>query len=184
MFGPAQNRQVRTSALLNHHEGHYRKGRLEDADAAPSHPALDMAGVGCRDVAAHRRMHVTVDLFGSPLQLPTLGLPSVSDGGLDTHERRLMALLATGITDEQAAHELGWSRRTLQRRLKSAMDKLGARSRLEAGVRLVRQGWIDVAEEAEDLPIPATHSGRRSRVPVEASCSPSTSRTGTRRGER
>lgn len=84
-----------------------------------------------------------VDLFGTPPHLPTLGLASDDDRDPDTHERRLMALLATGMTDEQAANELGWSRRTLQRRLKSAMEKLGARSRVEAGVRLVRRGWLD-----------------------------------------
>lgn len=58
-------------------------------------------------------------------------------------ERRLMALLADGLTDESVAEKLGWSRRTLERRLKSAMGKLGARSRLQAGVLLVRSGWLD-----------------------------------------
>lgn len=85
-----------------------------------------------------------VELFGAPSRFPILGVSSVeADGDPDTHERRLMALLATGMTDEQAAGKLGWSRRTLQRRLKRAMEKLGATSRIEAGVRLVRAGWLD-----------------------------------------
>lgn len=58
-------------------------------------------------------------------------------------ERRLLALLAEGRTDEVVADQLGWSRRTLERRLQRAMEKLGARSRFQAGVLLVRAGWID-----------------------------------------
>lgn len=58
-------------------------------------------------------------------------------------ERRLLCLLAEGLTDELAAEKLGWSRRTLDRRLKSAMDKLGARSRLQAGVLLTKADWLE-----------------------------------------
>jgi DNA-binding NarL/FixJ family response regulator len=58
-------------------------------------------------------------------------------------ERRVMRLLADGLTDENAAEKLGWSRRTLDRRLRSSMEKLGAQSRLQAGVLLVRSGWLD-----------------------------------------
>lgn len=61
-------------------------------------------------------------------------------------ERRLMGLLAEGLTDETIAAQLGWSRRTLDRRLRSAMGKLGARSRFQAGVLMVRSGWLDEAD--------------------------------------
>lgn len=64
-------------------------------------------------------------------------------------ERRLMRLLAEGVTDEVAAEKLGWSRRTLDRRLKSSMEKLGAGSRLQAGVLLAQAGWL---EEGADEP--------------------------------
>ena len=64
-------------------------------------------------------------------------------------ERRLLGLLAQGATDEIAADKLGWSRRTLERRLKAAMEKLGAHSRLQAGVLVARAGWLD---EGTDLP--------------------------------
>ena len=64
-----------------------------------------------------------------------------------THERRLMALLARGCTDEDAAAKLGWSRRTLQRNLTRAMEKLGARSRVEAGFLLARSHWLEVEDE-------------------------------------
>ena len=61
-------------------------------------------------------------------------------------ERRLMMLLAEGLTDESVAEKLGWSRRTLDRRLKAAMTKLGARSRFQAGVLLMRSGWLDESD--------------------------------------
>lgn len=60
-----------------------------------------------------------------------------------TEERRLLALLARGCTDQDAAAKLGWSRRTLQRNLERAMRKLGARSRFEAGFLLSRSGWLE-----------------------------------------
>lgn len=83
------------------------------------------------------------DLFGFSAQLPALGLPPSEPSEPDTHERRLMALFATGMTDEDVAAKLGWSRRTLQRRLQAAMDKLEARSRIQAGYRLARSGWLE-----------------------------------------
>lgn len=58
-------------------------------------------------------------------------------------ELRLIHLLASGVTDEVAAARLGWTDRTLRRRLRSAMDKLGATSRLQAGVLAERAGWLD-----------------------------------------
>ncbi len=58
-------------------------------------------------------------------------------------ELRLLHLLASGVTDEVAAARLGWTDRTLRRRLRSAMDKLGATSRLQAGILAERAGWLD-----------------------------------------
>lgn len=56
-------------------------------------------------------------------------------------ECQMLALLLDGLTDEQVAARMGWSRRTLQRRLHTAMEKLGARSRLQAGYLLARSGF-------------------------------------------
>lgn len=51
--------------------------------------------------------------------------------------------MARGYTDEVVAQKLGLTARTLRRRLRSAMDKLGAAPRFEAGFRLARSGWLD-----------------------------------------
>lgn len=57
-------------------------------------------------------------------------------------ERAVASLLVTGMTDEMAARRLGLSRRTFRRRLKALMDKLGARSRFQAGFMLAGTGWV------------------------------------------
>jgi DNA-binding CsgD family transcriptional regulator len=57
-------------------------------------------------------------------------------------EVSLMRFLVEGLTDDAAAIRLGWSTRTVRRRLQSAMDKLGATSRLQAGYLLARSGWL------------------------------------------
>lgn len=55
---------------------------------------------------------------------------------LDDLEIACLTALQDGETDEVAASRVGLSRRTFRRRVKDAMDKLGARSRFQAGYRL------------------------------------------------
>ena len=68
---------------------------------------------------------------------------------------QLLQLLAQGHTDDVVARGMGWTRRTLQRRLQRIFEKLGARSRFQAGILAQRAGWItEIGEEtAETLPI-------------------------------
>lgn len=68
-------------------------------------------------------------------------------------ERAVASLLVTGMTDEMAARRLGLSRRTFRRRLKALMDKLGARSRFQAGFMLAETGWA-TREPQENEPRP------------------------------
>lgn len=58
-------------------------------------------------------------------------------------ELALLRLLARGFTDEVVAQKLGLTGRTLRRRLRSAMDKLDASSRFEAGYKLALSGWLE-----------------------------------------
>lgn len=62
-------------------------------------------------------------------------------------ELALLALMSRGYTDEVVAHKLGLTARTLRRRLRSAMDKLGAASRFEAGFKLAASGWLETAAD-------------------------------------
>ncbi len=57
-------------------------------------------------------------------------------------ERDLLALLVAGTTDESAAYRMGISVRTVRRMVSELMDRLGARSRFQAGARAAERGWL------------------------------------------
>ncbi|MDH2389207.1 helix-turn-helix transcriptional regulator [Streptomyces sp. HNM0663] len=73
-----------------------------------------------------------------------LGQTSRRGGGdeLDRQEAAALRLLAEGHTDEGIAKRLGLSHRTARRIATVLMERLGARSRFEAGVRAVQRGWL------------------------------------------
>lgn len=64
--------------------------------------------------------------------------------GLSPQEATTIGLLAQGHTDEAIAKRLGVSQRTARRIATDLMERLGARSRFEAGVRTVQHGWLPV----------------------------------------
>lgn len=68
--------------------------------------------------------------------------PEDPETGLTPIERRLLHLLSTGITDEAAGRQLGCSLRTVRRHMSSLMERLGATSRFEAGLRAAQRGWL------------------------------------------
>lgn len=70
-------------------------------------------------------------------------VPTQADDEVTALTRQVLALLASGVTDEAAAHRLGLSARTVRRLMAKAMDDLGAVSRFQAGVASVRRGWVD-----------------------------------------
>jgi DNA-binding CsgD family transcriptional regulator/sugar-specific transcriptional regulator TrmB len=72
-----------------------------------------------------------------------IGTPLIKDQeGLLPQERQLLKLLAEGLTDEAAGHHLGLSQRTARRMMAGIMERLGARSRFEAGLRAAEKGWL------------------------------------------
>lgn len=62
--------------------------------------------------------------------------------GLSTQEKALLVLIAQGHTDESAASKLFISARTARRTMAGIMERLGARSRFEAGVKAAQLGWL------------------------------------------
>lgn len=62
--------------------------------------------------------------------------------GLSPQEKKLLTLIAHGNTDESAAAKMFISPRTARRMMASIMERLGARSRFEAGVRAAQNGWL------------------------------------------
>lgn len=80
-------------------------------------------------------------------------LPTASPGGsadaapapvdlLDEQDRRIVTLLAAGLTDEAIARHLGQSHRTTRRRIAALMQRLGAETRFQAGLAAAKNGWL------------------------------------------
>jgi sugar-specific transcriptional regulator TrmB len=69
-------------------------------------------------------------------------VPAEDTGPIPDQDRRLLVMLASGVTDETAAREIGMSVRHLRRRMSRLMSMLGAKSRFEAGVEAARRGWL------------------------------------------
>ncbi|GLW74508.1 helix-turn-helix transcriptional regulator [Kitasatospora phosalacinea] len=62
--------------------------------------------------------------------------------GLSPTERELLRLLGNGLTDDAAGQRLGISIRTVGRHMASIMERLGAASRFEAGIKAAQHGWL------------------------------------------
>jgi DNA-binding CsgD family transcriptional regulator len=68
-------------------------------------------------------------------------LPAPAQGpGAD--ESALLGLLAAGLTDSAIARHLGTHPRTVQRRVRELLDRLGAGTRFQAGLQAGRRGWL------------------------------------------
>ncbi|WP_329392008.1 helix-turn-helix transcriptional regulator (plasmid) [Streptomyces sp. NBC_01351] len=68
--------------------------------------------------------------------------PPTDDNGCTPMERTLLAIVASGDTDEAAARRLGVSLRTVRRMMSNLMERLDATSRFQAGVNATRRGWL------------------------------------------
>ena len=67
-------------------------------------------------------------------------LPDRAD--LSLREQEMLRLLALGATDELVAAHLDISVRTVRRMVAQIMNRLGARSRFQAGVKAADRGWL------------------------------------------
>jgi DNA-binding CsgD family transcriptional regulator len=78
--------------------------------------------------------------LASPVDRPThqsLAQPAVTD-----EDRRLLAVMAAGATDQAISRQLHISVRTVQRRVRALMDRLDAGTRFQAGMNAAKRGWI------------------------------------------
>ncbi|MER7756936.1 helix-turn-helix transcriptional regulator [Kitasatospora sp. NPDC097643] len=73
---------------------------------------------------------------------PLNGCAAKDESGLSAQESTVVRLLAQGLTDDAIAKRLGVSPRTARRTATELMERLGARSRFEFGVRAVQHGWL------------------------------------------
>lgn len=80
-------------------------------------------------------------LWRSALPLPAKSFGTPSAGSADLPDPELFTLLAAGLKDEAVARQLGVSLRTVHRRVSELTDRLGARTRFQAGLLAARRGW-------------------------------------------
>jgi DNA-binding CsgD family transcriptional regulator/sugar-specific transcriptional regulator TrmB len=130
--------QVRTVATL--------PTRMTIVDRTTAIIPVDSEDSGAAAVRLSGRGTLTAlcSLFDSVWEAATpLGEAPLRDPeGLSRQDEAALRLLAEGHTDEGIAKRLGVSPRTARRIATTLMEKLGARSRFEAGVRAVQQGWL------------------------------------------
>ncbi len=62
-------------------------------------------------------------------------------GEIDELDSQVLALLLAGMTDQALAGQLGLSLRTVQRRIRTLMDKAGVDTRIQLGWHAGREGW-------------------------------------------
>jgi DNA-binding CsgD family transcriptional regulator len=87
----------------------------------------------------------TVELFeriwAGGVALAPVDVPDAA--GLSARELKLLSLLVSGSTDTAAAAILDVSVRTVRRMVRDLMNRLGARSRFQAGAKAAQQGWLN-----------------------------------------
>ncbi len=87
-----------------------------------------------------RELFETLWSFATPIAgASSTGGPALR---ISRESRELLALLATGATDDTIARQLGLSARTVQRRVRGLEDMLGARTRFQAGIQAARHHLI------------------------------------------
>lgn len=92
-----------------------------------------------------------------------------ADGGPTEDERRILSLLAVGLSDDAIARQLGIGLRTVQRRVQAMLGRLGAGSRFQAGVLAADRGWwrpphhpdVPPADRADPAAVPGDAAGLR-----------------------
>ncbi|MEJ3746486.1 BTAD domain-containing putative transcriptional regulator [Actinomycetes bacterium KLBMP 9797] len=89
-------------------------------------------------------VNTIVELFDRvwPSAVSLMASDVPDSAGLTERERELLALLSVGCTDESAAARLGISVRTVRRMMSAIMNRLGARSRFQAGIKAADRGWL------------------------------------------
>jgi DNA-binding CsgD family transcriptional regulator len=87
-------------------------------------------------LAAFAGLFETLWTLGVPVSAAT---PAVQ---VSEKDRKIITLMAAGLTDEAIARRLNLSRRTVVRRIAVLLDRLGATTRFQAGVQAANRGWL------------------------------------------
>ena len=92
----------------------------------------------------------------------TTGVALSAERGEEPAETRMIDLMALGLKDEAIARTLGWSLRTVRRRIAGLMDEHGVETRFQLGAALLARGRLE-SGPLPLSPIRATVPGPRRR---------------------
>ncbi|MEP6648431.1 MAG: helix-turn-helix transcriptional regulator [Lapillicoccus sp.] len=100
-------------------------------------------GRGPQGIKGHARGAVSagIKVFERFWQLST-PIGDDAEGELDARDATVLRLMAAGVTDAAIARQTGFSQRTVERRVRHVMERLGAQTRFQAGVQAVHRGWL------------------------------------------
>ena len=113
---------------------------VDDTAAVVDLSDYDPTGFGSLLVRARPMVAALVVLAD---QIWDRGRPLTPEGArAQSRDQTILALLAAGTSDATIARQTGVSQRTVERRVRSLMDELGAATRFQAGVEAVRRGLI------------------------------------------
>ncbi len=94
-------------------------------------------------VRALTRLFEAIWVLATPYWPGLLEAPRTPDRlPLAERDQRVLALLTTGASDQVIARQMAVSVRTVERRVRYLMDRLGAATRFQAGVQAARRGWL------------------------------------------
>jgi DNA-binding NarL/FixJ family response regulator len=65
------------------------------------------------------------------------------EAALTAREMQVLSLVSQGLSNQQVAHKLNLSVRTIEAHLTHIYNKLGVGSRIEAALLAQREGWFD-----------------------------------------
>jgi DNA-binding CsgD family transcriptional regulator len=103
-------------------------------------------------------IHLFIEFFDRLWEAGT-PVPS-SRGNNEGEDEHLLTLLGRGFKDEAIARYLGWSLRTVRRRVARLMDELGAKTRFQLGAEAVRAGRLATPGAARSNgTVPAAYQG-------------------------
>ena len=85
--------------------------------------------------------HLARGIFRSGRTLDEID-PVAPSGRPSELELAVIRVMSLGLTDEAAAKRLAVSERTFRRHVAQVLDRLGATSRFQAGIRAVERGWL------------------------------------------
>jgi DNA-binding CsgD family transcriptional regulator len=103
--------------------------------------SLDLTGVRAAVIRPSTLLDGLIDFWEMCWrQAVPLDAPAAQE--LAEDDQSLLRLLVSGLKDEAIARQLGWSVRTMRRRMSALHDLLGAANRFQAGAIAARRGYL------------------------------------------